>query len=68
METGVSPKDSKRAIASKVELPLSPVAYLIYARLSFIIICQALGKYKLELTIVRAMLKWKQPLPQYTFS
>jgi hypothetical protein len=29
-----------QAKASKFEVPLSPVAYLMYARLSFIIICR----------------------------
>ena len=34
-----------QAKASKVEVPLSPVAYLIYARSRVIIICRPLGKY-----------------------
>ena len=46
---------SKRVKASKVEGLLSPVAYLMYARLSVITVCR-----QIELTVVRAMLKyWK---------
>ena len=40
--------------ASKIEVLLSPVAYLMYARLSIIIVCRQLGKY-VELMIVHAM-------------
>ena len=52
MQSGLGPKTASKCEQSRG--PLSPVAYLIYARLSVIIVCQPLLR-QVELTIICAM-------------
>ena len=42
--TGVRPEERLQAKASKVEVALSPVAYLLYAKSSVTMVCRSLGK------------------------